>query len=467
MAEVLVVDDEQSMREFIAILLRKEGHEVTVASSITQGSEIVRARAFDLLVSDLRLPDGSGLDLLKLTKELRPEMQVIIVTAFATMENAIEAMRLGAYDYQLKPFKLAEIRMVIAKALEKGQLIRENRALKAELKERYGLDGLIGKSASMRQIYALVEKVAPSRSSVIVMGESGTGKELVARAIHHLSERAGGPFVAINCGAIPEALMESEFFGHKKGAFTGAVSDREGLFEAAARGTLFLDEIGELPSAMQVKLLRVLQERVVKRVGATEHVEVDVRVVAATNRDLQAEVKAGRFREDLFYRLNVIQIRLPPLRERKEDVALLVEHFLKRISHEQKKTVEGFTPEAMKIVLDHSFPGNVRELENLVERAVTLADSALLGANVLPPNMTPHSALDAAVFRVPEAGLSLEKTLDAIELKLLTDALERSGGVKKKAAELLGLTFRSMRYRLQKHALAGEKDDELEDAADA
>ncbi len=461
-ADILVVDDEESMREFLAIFLRKEGYKVTVGNNVTQGAELLRTHKFDLLISDLRLPDGSGLDLLRLTKEKYESTEVIICTAFATMENAIEAMKLGAYDYQLKPFKIAEIRIIIQKALEKAELIAENRALKKELNERYGLEGLVGKSADMRQVYALVEKVARARSSVIVTGESGTGKELVARAIHQLSERSVKAFVAVNCGAVPEALMESEFFGHKKGSFTGAVADRAGLFESANGGTLFLDEIGELPSPLQVKLLRALQERKVRRVGGTEDIEVDVRVVAATNRDLQNEVKEGRFREDLFYRLNVIQIRLPALRERKEDIAMLIEHFLKRYGGDKKFE---FTPEALKLIIDYRFPGNVRELENLVERAVTLAESQQLGLSVLPPNLSPASDLDSAQFRIPEGGLSLEKTLDAIEFKLLTDALEKSGGVKKRAADLLGLTFRSMRYRLAKHALGkDEPGDEIEDS---
>ena len=451
------------MREILTIFLKKEGHDVTACSAVAEATAKIQEREFELVITDLRMPDGTGLDVLRQVKERRPETQVIIVTAFATMENAVEAMRLGAYDYQLKPFKLNEIRLVVQNALEKGALIRENRALKKRLQQRQG--ALVGKSAAMQRVYELIDKVAKAKTNIIVAGESGTGKELVARAIHEQSERAKGPFIAVNCGAIPETLVESEFFGYKRGAFTGAVQDKEGLFEAADGGTLFLDEVGELPQSMQVKLLRALQERMIKRVGATDQKAVDVRVIAATNRDLAAEVKAGRFREDLYYRLNVIAIRLPPLRERKDDIAILVEHFVQKFRAEQQKDVRGFSPDALRLLLDHRFGGNVRELENIVERAVTLSDAAIMGANVLPGEVS-HAAPSGAPFvSIDDAGFSLEKTLDAMERRLLEEALAKTGGKKKKAATLLGLTFRSLRYRLEKHGLGGgaaEESDESE-----
>lgn len=458
MPSILVVDDEQSMRELLAISLKKDGYEVTTAASTKEALDVVHHHVFDLVVSDLRLPDGSGLDVLREVKTQRPETQVIICTAFATMENAIEAMRLGAYDYQLKPFAVSELRLVVSRALEKTELIRENKALKDELHGRSG-GRLVGRSQAMQQVFSLIDKVARTRTNVIVLGESGTGKELVAREIHDKSERAAARFVAVNCGAIPETLIESEFFGHKKGAFTGASSDRAGLFEAANGGTLFLDEIGDLPLAMQVKLLRALQERTVTRVGDTAPLTVDVRVVAATHRNLQEEVKAGRFREDLFYRLNVIALALPALRERREDIPLLVEHFLGK--HAGGKPA-AFAPEAMRVLLDHAFPGNVRELENIVERAVALSDGPVLGPNVLPMNITDKSADVSAGVRLPEEGLDLEKLLDGLELSLIHQALERTGGAKKKAAVLLKLTFRSLRYRLDKHGLgaAHSKDED-------
>lgn len=459
-AEILVVDDEQSMREVIGISLKKEGYAVTTASNVKEALHAVESATFDLVISDLKMPDGSGLDVLRVVKQQRPETQVIICTAFATMENAIEAMRLGAYDYQLKPFAVSELRLVVSRALEKTALIKENRALKDQLHGKVGTR-LIGKSSAIGQVLALLDKVAKTRTNVIVFGESGTGKELVAREIHDRSERASKRFVAVNCGAIPETLIESELFGHKKGAFTGASSDREGLFEAAHGGTLFLDEIGDLPQPMQVKLLRALQERTVTRVGDTAPVSVDVRVVAATHRNLQDEVKAGRFREDLFYRLNVIALNLPSLRERREDIPLLVDHFIKKHGGDRPLS---FAPDAMRALLDYDFPGNVRELENVVERAMALADGAVMSKDVLPASLTtPKDSQPLRLVLGPE-GIDIEGTLDAIELDLINQALKFTGGAKKKAAGLLKLTFRSFRYRLDKHGIgASLRDDEKDE----
>ena len=366
-------------------------------------------------------------------------------------------MKAGAYDYLTKPFKVDEVGLVVERALERRALRRQNVVLRDEIKGRYKLERLIGKSPAMGRVFDVIKKIAPARTSVLLIGESGTGKELAARALHELSGRAENEFVAVNCGAIPESLIESEFFGHVKGAFTGANTDRPGLFEAAHGGTIFLDEIGELPVAMQVKLLRVLQERKVKRVGGVQEKEVDVRVVAATNRDLEAEVEKGAFRQDLFYRLNVIQLRLPPLRERREDLPLLVDHFLRKFSAEHGRPLSGIDPDAMSALMGHSFPGNVRELENLIERAVTLAPGDRISADTLP-TLSPISTAGAHAGPapgLPAAGLDLEKVVEDFERGIIIKALEHTRGNRTEAARLLGVTFRSLRYRLSKLGISG------------
>ncbi|MBI3179309.1 MAG: sigma-54-dependent Fis family transcriptional regulator [Deltaproteobacteria bacterium] len=459
-AHVLIIDDERSMREFLKILLEQDGHEVSTADDVAPAVEACRTHAPDLVFTDLKLPSGSGMDVLRFIREQGPDTQVIMMTAYATTETAVDAMRLGAYDYQLKPFKVEELRVLTQKALEKQTLLRENRALKAELGSRKGLSRLLGRSARMSEVVALIEKVAPTKASVLVEGESGTGKELVARAIHELSPRGQGPFVAINCGAIPENLIEAELFGHAAGAFTGASRQRAGLFEAAHTGTLLLAEVSELPLPTQVKLLRALQERTVRRVGEDSDREVDVRIIASTNRDLMARVASGQFREDLFYRLNVVRIRVPPLRERVEDIPLLARAVLLRYAREVDKPVEAMAPAAERALVAYGFPGNVRELENCLQRAVALAGGTTLLLSDLPDEIkggNPTSAEDLLAF--PEAGLALEPTLEAIERRFITTALERAGGVKKRAAEMLGLSFRSFRYRLRKLGIEIESDD--------
>jgi two-component system response regulator PilR (NtrC family) len=456
MASILVVDDEQSMREFLSILLHKQGHEVSTASDLQGALARLRPADLDLVITDLRLGRDSGLDVLRAAKAESPATEVVVVTAFATTENAIQAMKLGAYDYVLKPFKVDELQLVVEKALEHRALLAENRVLR----HRVGSpspDELIGKAPAIEEVRRLVEKVAPARTTILIAGESGTGKEVVARAIHARSGRRELPFVAINCGAIPEGLIESELFGHEKGSFTGASEQRSGLFEVAGAGTLFLDEVGDLPQPLQVKLLRALQERKIRRVGGSRDIAMAARIVAATNRDLGDEVKAGRFREDLYYRLNVIQVRLPPLRERREDLPLFLAHFLARFAAELGRPGVRFSPEAERLLLAWDYPGNVRELSNLVERAVTLSDGLEIGAGVLPSNLRgPASAAAGVVDSLPEGGLDLEAHLEQIERTILTQALERTDGVKTEAARLLALSFRQFRYRLAKLKMAGE-----------
>jgi two-component system, NtrC family, response regulator PilR len=457
MASILVVDDELSMREFLDILLRKEGHEVSTAADAASALGRVAQGDLDLVITDLRLGRDSGLDVLRAVKEAAPATEVVMVTAFATTENAIQAMKLGAYDYVLKPFKVEELRLVVEKALEHRALVAENRVLRRSAGAPKEHD-LIGASAPIAEVRELVERVAPARTTILVTGESGTGKEVVARAIHLRGGRHDQPFVAINCGAIPEGLIESELFGHERGSFTGATEAKPGLFEVAASGTLFLDEVGELPPAVQVKLLRALQERRIRRVGGSRDLPVAARIVAATNRDLGAEVQAGHFREDLFYRLNVIQIRMPPLRDRREDLPLFVAHFLDRFAAEQGRRPPRLAPEAERILLAHAWPGNVRELANVVERAVTLCTGDVIDPAVLPPNLRGSGApaAPAAAAALPDGGLDLQAHLDAIERALLEEALARTGGVKTEAARLLSLTFRSLRYRLAKYGIGGE-----------
>ena len=451
MARILVVDDERSMREMLDILLRKEGHEVVLEEDGAAACARVRAEEFDLVISDLRIGRGSGMEVLDATRSAWPQTEVVIMTAFATTENAVEAMKRGALDYVIKPFKVDEMLVVVGKALERRALVRENVALKQKLTDRVG--NLLGRSPAMRELFALIERVAATRTTVLVSGESGVGKELVARAIHERSPRAKEAFVAVNCGAIPEGLIESELFGHEKGAFTGATQAKPGLFEVAHGGTLFLDEIGELPLQVQVKLLRALQQRTVRAVGGVKDVEVDVRIVAATNRDLAEEVRAGRFREDLFYRLNVIGLKVPPLRERKEDILLLAEHFLGRFGAEQGRQLR-LSREAQATLLDYHFPGNVRELENLMERAATLSEHTLIDPEVFPPQVRGRSApAPSALLAVPEGippDFDLQAWLDACERQMLERALAQTGGNKTEAARLLGITFRSIRYRLEK-----------------
>ncbi|HUL59215.1 MAG TPA: sigma-54 dependent transcriptional regulator [Anaeromyxobacteraceae bacterium] len=456
MAAILIVDDEHSMRELLEILLAKEGHEVTSAADVPGAFQRVDRGELDLVLTDLRLGAASGIDVLRRVKERSPSTEVVMITAFATTENAVQAMKLGAYDYVLKPFKVDELKLVVAKALEHRKLLQENRVLRHRVGPHHReASTILGSSPAIEEVRSLVEKVAGARTTVLVTGESGTGKEVVARAIHERGGWSDQPFVAVNCGAIPEGLIESELFGHEKGSFTGATDTRAGLFEVAGSGTLFLDEVAELPPPSQVRLLRALQERRIRRVGGNVDLPVAARIIAAANRDLSREIAEGRFREDLFYRLNVIQIRVPPLRERRDDVPAFLEHFLSRFVAEQGRGPMRLAPDAERLLLAYRWPGNVRELANVMERAVTLAEGDVVGAAVLPPALRDPAVPDAIAPALPEGGMDLQAHLDAIERRVLEQALERAGGVKSEAARLLSLTFRSLRYRLAKFGIGG------------
>ena len=455
---ILVVDDELSMREFLSILLEREGYDVSVAGSAEEALRMMESALFDLVLSDVNMPGLSGIELLARIKHMSPETAVLMLTAFSAAEQAVEAMKLGAYDYICKPFKNEEIKQLIKNALEKQGLRRENILLKKGASERDSFCGIIGKSRKMLELFDLIQKVAASQSSVLILGESGTGKELAARAIHTCSPRKSKPFVAVNCGAIPDNLIESELFGHKKGSFTGAVSDRPGLFEQAEGGTLFLDEIGELPLLMQTKLLRVLQEREFKRVGDAQTRKADVRIISASNRDLESQVREGTFREDLFYRLNVVQLVMPPLRERIEDIPLLVESFCRKYQTCGQTVPVTVTPGALKMLMNHPFPGNIRELENCIERSLII-DQAVISETSLPQQLLASKIpCLTAECDIPESGMMLEPLLEELEKKYLLKALERTGGAKKKAGELLGMSFRSFRYRLAKFGLDSGED---------
>jgi len=457
---ILIVDDEKDMRDFLEIMLGKEGYEAVSAPTAMIALDYYKEKSFDLVISDIRMPEMEGLEFLKALKEMDPDAIVIMITAYASVDTAIEAMKNGAYDYFTKPFKVDEIKLNIRKALKLKNLERENRLLKKDMKVKYGFGNLIGTSPKMTDIYGLIMSIVNTRTNVFITGESGTGKELVARAIHFEGNKKEKPFVAINCGAIPENLLESELFGHMKGAFTGAVANKEGLAEQADGGTLFLDEITELPLHLQVKLLRFIQERNFRRVGGTTDISVDIRLIAASNKTVESEVKAGRFREDLFYRLNVIRISLPPLRERREDIPALSRHFMEKYSKSLGKNLTGISEAALKALVDYDYSGNVRELENIIERAVTLEPSSAITVESLPASLKSSGGVErlrdgivpgSGSESASADGQDLERKVEEFEKAIIRDALRKSGGVKKKAAELLGLSFRSMRYKLSKY----------------
>jgi len=457
---VLVVDDEPGMRDFLEIMLRKDGYEVDTASDGTEAIDRIEQKMFDLAVVDIQMPVMNGIDVLQKINEKSPETTVIMITAYASHETAIDAMKLGAYDYITKPFKIDEIKLVIKKSLEKKRLERENSRLKKELETKYGFGNIIGRSPEIVKVFELIKRVSELKVNILISGESGTGKELVARAIHYSGNRHEGPFVPVNCGAIPENLMESELFGYKKGAFTGAQRDKKGLFEEADRGTIFLDEIGDLPLHLQVKLLRALEGKEIRPLGSTEVVPIDVRVISATNRKLEEEVAAGKFREDLYYRLNVIKIQLPSLRERKVDISPLAIHFMTRYSREMEKDIRGISPKVLEILENYNYPGNVRELENIIARCVALETSNVIRHETLPQLVSGRDYLDLDTSFT--SSTSLDTLLGSIEKKMIDKALRSAGGNKTEAAKLLGITLRSFRYRLAKHGMYDESSDDLD-----
>jgi len=457
---LLIVDDESSIRDMLAIFFHKRGFEVITASSFTEGTAGAARSNPDLILSDIKMPDGNGLDLLRKVKAESPKTPVIMITAHTSTSDAIEAMKAGAVDYIAKPFNIEELAMIVDRALGEKQLADENVYLKQELAARYTFANIIGKGSRMQEIFRTVERIGKVSSTVLITGESGTGKELIARAIHYTSIRKDRKFVSINCGALPETLLESELFGHERGAFTGAVKEKRGLFSEADNGTLFLDEISETTPTMQVKLLRAIQEKVIRKVGGNEETSVDVRIIAATNKDLNELSTQGKFREDLFYRINVIPIVLPPLRSRVEDVAPLTSHFITKICKEQKIPEKKISTEAMRLLEGYPWPGNVRELENTLERTVALEAGPVITASSLPEAIALGVRTHVPDFEsLPVEGINLEAYLEAVGKRLMREALDRCDGVQTKAAELLRMSFRSFRYYAKKYNLV--RKDEL------
>ena len=448
--KILIVDDEQSMREVLGILLEKEGYDITACDGGVSALEALQKAVFDMVITDLKMPEIGGIEVLRSAKSVNAETVVLVITAFGTAESAVEAMKLGAYDYINKPFKVDDVRYLVKKAM--GNTDQSPGKAKQEMpdQEEPALRKIIGQSAAMREVLELLPKIAVSEANVMITGESGTGKELVAKAVHQLSSRKTAPFVTVNCGAIPENLLESELFGHVKGAFTNAVANKKGLFEIAGKGTLFLDEIGDLPLPLQVKLLRVLEDGAFRQVGSTDVIRVDVRIVSATNKDLKEALKEGAFRKDLYYRLNVLPLKLPPLRNRGDDVATLIQHFLGRF-----KPTKKISPEAMKILSHYPWWGNVRELENTMERLMVLSSGDTIIEEHIPDEIRMPDSLPLPQD-IPTGGVNLDGIIEDIEKRYLTKALEKAKGVKTDAARLLNLSFRSFRHRLSKYDLGGK-----------
>ena len=457
---LLIVDDEVSLRDFLTIVFEEEGWRVETAASIGEARAALQRAEPDLILCDLMLPDGSGLDLLRDAKAQNPSIAVIMITAHTSTKSAVEALKLGAFDYIAKPFDIDEMKIIVRNAVERKELEDENLHLRSALEERFTFANIIGRSARMQEIFSIVQRIAKTMSTVLISGESGTGKELIARAIHYNSGRRG-KFVSINCGALPETLLESELFGHERGAFTGAIREKRGLFQEADRGTIFLDEIGETSTAMQIKLLRVLQDRLVRKVGSNVETLVDVRVIAATNRDLNESIRNGTFREDLFYRINVIPIALPPLRQRREDIPLLVDHFIAKYSKNMGVPLRRISADAMRALDKYQWAGNVRELENVIERMIALESSEVLTTKSLPEHVLLGSSLPEMTYELPADGMSLEQHLEAIAKIYMLKALERTGGVQTQAAELLRMSFRSFRYYAKKYELIAREKDEV------
>ncbi len=452
---VLVVDDEPGMRRMISRALERDGYRVKTASGVEEGLALFRDGNFDLVISDIVMEPQSGLVLLDEIRQKAPQLPVIMITAYGTVENAVEAMKRGAFDYVTKPFSVEELSIVAQKALERVRLLNERAYLREEMSRHYDFEGIVGNSPAMSKVFAVAESVSKTSANVLVSGESGTGKELLARSIHFNGPRKNGPFVVLNCGALPEGVLESELFGHERGAFTGAVRQRKGRFELAHEGTLFIDEVGELSLSSQVRLLRVLQEKEFERVGGDETIRVDVRIIAATNKDLRQEVQKGRFREDLFYRLHVVDIPMPPLRERKEDIEPLASFFLRRYVRETGKQVASISPMAMEVLRRYAWPGNVRELENAIERAVVLCRGETIAHGDLPMGMGGEAR---SSLEIPEDEMNLTQMLDDLERQIIVRTLEKVSGSQTKAAKILGIARTTLRYKMEKHGLVGVDD---------
>lgn len=462
---LLIVDDEASLRDFLSIVFEDDGWRVETAASLAEARKSLARSEPDLVLCDLMMPDGTGLDLLREVKQTNPSLPVVMITAYTSTKSAVEALKAGAHDYIAKPFDIDELKIIVRKAVERRELEAENLHLRGQLEERFTFSNIIGKSRRMQEIFGIVSRIARTASTVLITGESGTGKELIARAIHYHSGRRG-KFVSINCGALPEQLLESELFGHERGAFTGAIREKRGLFQESERGTIFLDEIGEMSTAMQIKLLRVLQERTVRRVGGNDEIPVDVRVIAATNRDLTESIQKGEFREDLFYRINVIPVALPSLRQRKEDIPLLIDHFIVKYCDAMSVPQKRISIEAVRALEKYSWPGNVRELENVVERMVALEPADVLTTKSLPDVIVLGTSMAGDPYEFPSEGINLEKHLEDIGKYFMLKALERADGVQTQAAELLGMSFRSFRYYAKKYDLI-PRDVKLADGGDA
>ena len=457
MDKILVIDDKKSILDLLSVVFTKEGYSVKTALSAVKAFELIEKEDFALIIADIKLPEKSGLDILKFVKEKKPGIPVVMITAFGTIQQTVEAFKMGASDYVVKPFDVEELKIVVAKGLEKERLKEENTRLRSELKEKHSLKNMIGKSKALREISSLIEKISRVDSTVLITGESGTGKEVAARAIHYYSPRREQPFISINCAALPENLLESELFGHVKGAFTGAVADKKGMFEVAEKGTILLDEIGEITPMTQVKLLRALEDRKARRVGGTVEILLEGRIIAATNQNLESRIKEGLFREDLFYRLNVISFEMPPLRHRKEDIQLLVDHFLQKCCEKMGKKLKRLTPGVINIMESYSWPGNVRELENVIERVVAIEDRETISEECLPDTLF-LTRLQPDTLNLLKPGFNLNETLDEISRGFVQEALLISGGRLKETAEYLGINYRSLRYLIDKFDLRSSRE---------
>ncbi len=463
MEKILIIDDEKSILDLLSVVFKKEGYRVRATLSAKKALELLNKEEFGLILTDIKLPEMSGFEILKRVRESKPDIAVVMITAYGNVKQAVEALKAGAFDYVVKPFDVDELKIIVAKALEKKRLQEENILLRKELKEKHSFETVIGKSKKIKQIYSMIEKIAGTDSTILVTGESGTGKELAARAIHSLGPREENRFVSINCGALPENLLESELFGHVEGAFTGAVADKVGLFEVAQRGTLFLDEVGEMAPWTQVKLLRTLQDKKIRRVGGTEEAAIDVRIIAATNQDLKKKISEGKFREDLFYRLNVISFEMPPLRERKEDVPLFVNHFLKKYSMEIGKSMKRITPDVMKLFESYPWPGNIRELENVIERTVAIEDRETITLDSLPDELLTARKREETDLLF-QKNFCLTSFLDEAAQSYIKQARLLSGGNLKKTASLLGISYRNLRYLIDKYKLKADQETDEKEA---